>query len=280
MQTYDVFQFNITPNDDTSREIVIALLAAAGFDSFQETDKGCDAYIPQGQMTQEKMDNLLKEFQLPDITLSYSIHTLENRDWNEQWEQEGFQPIVIEGLCAIHKPEQQVAPQPYDILINPRMAFGSGTHETTAQLVESLLHQDLTGQKCLDMGCGTGILAICMAKAKAAHVTAIDIDEFSVENARENLRLNHVENVEVLHGDASAINGQYDLIVANIHKNIICADMTTYVQHLNDGGILLVSGFFTDDVPDVHRAGEQNGLRLVHEQSKDSWAVLQFAHEF
>ena len=278
MQTYDVFSFQITPNDDTSRESAIALLAAAGFDSFQETDTGFEAYIPQGKMTKEGMDCLLDEFQLPDITLSYSIHTLENRDWNEQWEQEGFQPIVIPGLCCIHKPEQKVDSQPFDILINPRMAFGSGTHETTSQLVEALLGQDLKGIKCLDMGCGTGILAICMAKAGANHVTAIDIDEQSVENARENLRLNHVENAEVLHGDASAIQGEYDLIVANIHKNIICADMTTYVQHLNDGGTLLVSGFFTDDVPDVHRAGEQNGLRLVHEQSKDSWAVLQFAH--
>ena len=279
MQTYDVFQFNITPNDDTSREIVMALLAAAGFDSFQETDAGCDAYIPQGEMTQGKMDDLLKEFQLPDIALSYSIHTLENRDWNEQWEQEGFQPIVIEGLCVIHKPEQQVAPQPNDILINPRMAFGSGTHDTTAQLVESLLHQDLTGQNCLDMGCGTGILAICMAKAKAAHVTAIDIDEFSVENARENCQLNGITNIEILHGDASAIQGEYDLIVANIHKNIICADAPTYVQHLAQGGTLLVSGFYKEDMPDMCRAIENCGLVFCGGQTRNGWAMLVFGKD-
>lgn len=279
MQTYDVFSFQLTPANDTSREIVIALLAAAGFDSFQETDAGCDAYIPKGEMTQEKMDNLLKEFQLPDITLSYSIHTLENRDWNEQWEQEGFQPIVVEGLCVIHKPEQQVAPQPFDILINPRMAFGSGTHDTTAQLVESLLRQDLAGQRCLDMGCGTGILAICMAKAKAAHVTAIDIDEGSVENARENCQINGITNVEIQHGDASAIQGEYDLIVANIHRNIIIADAPTYAQHLAQGGTLIVSGFYKEDMPDMCRAIENCGLVFSGGQTRNGWAMLVFGKD-
>ena len=276
MQTYDVFSFQITPADDTSREIAIALLAAAGFDSFQETDEGFEAYIPQGQMTKEQMDHLLDEFQLPDITLSYSIQALENRDWNEQWEQEGFEPIVIDGLCSIHKPGQQVATQPFDIVINPRMAFGSGTHETTAQLVEWILHQDLSGKCCLDMGCGTGILGICMAKAKAAKVTGIDIDEFSIKNSRENCQLNGITNMEVKHGDASAIEGQFDLIVANIHKNIICNDLPTYVQHLNTGGTLLVSGFFSDDIAAVQQVAEQNGLQLAHQQNRNGWAVLRF----
>ena len=277
MQTYGVYQFRITPNDDTTREIVMAFLGAAGFDSFQETTEGCDAYILQGQMSEEKMNQLLDEFQLPDITLSYSIHTLENRDWNEQWEQEGFQPITIPGLCCIHKPKQKVEPQPYDILINPRMAFGSGTHDTTAQLVEALLGQDLTGMKCLDMGCGTGILAICMGLRHAAHVTAIDIDEFSVENARENLRLNHIENAEVIHGDASTIQDQYDLIVANIHRNIIIADAPTYVQHLAQDGTLIVSGFYKEDMSDMCRVIENLGLVFCGGQTRNGWAMLVFS---
>ncbi|MDO4993915.1 MAG: 50S ribosomal protein L11 methyltransferase [Bacteroidales bacterium] len=276
MQTFDVFSFQITPADDSSREIVMALLAAAGFDSFQETDDGCEAYIPQGQMTQEEMNRLIDEFQLPDITLSYSIYTLEQRDWNEQWEQEGFEPIVIDGLCSIHKPGQQVAAQPFDILINPRMAFGSGTHETTSQLVEKLLRQNLTGKRCLDMGCGTGILAICMAKAGAAQITAIDIDEFSVENTRENLRLNNITNVEVVHGDATAINGQYDLIVANIHRNIIIADAPTYMQHITSEGTLLVSGFYKEDMAQVVGHLEQCGLTFCGGETRNGWAVAIF----
>ena len=276
MQTFDVFSFQITPADDSSREIVMALLAAAGFDSFQETDDGCEAYIPQGQMTQEEMNRLIDEFQLPDITLSYSIYTLEQRDWNEQWEQEGFEPIVIDGLCSIHKPGQQVAAQPFDIVINPRMAFGSGTHETTLQLVEKLLRQNLTGKRCLDMGCGTGILAICMAKAGAAQITAIDIDEFSVENTRENLRLNNITNVEVVHGDATAINGQYDLIVANIHRNIIIADAPTYMQHITSEGTLLVSGFYKEDMDQVVGHLEQCGLTFCGGETRNGWAVAIF----
>lgn len=276
MQTYDVFSFQITPADDNSREIVMALLAAAGFDSFQETDKGCDAYIPSGEMTQAQMDTLLADFQLPDIHISYTAGQLEQRDWNKQWEQEGFEPIVIDGLCSIHKPEQQVATQPFDIVINPRMAFGSGTHETTSQLVELLLTSDLHGKSCLDMGCGTGILAICMAKAGAAQVTAIDIDEFSVENTRENLCLNHIANAEVLHGDASAISGNFDLIVANIHRNIIIADAPTYAQHLTTEGTLMVSGFFKEDLPLVTRHLEQCGLKFCNEKTRNGWAVAVF----
>ena len=276
MQTYDVFSFQITPADDNSREIVMALLAAAGFDSFQETDKGCDAYIPSGEMTQAQMDTLLADFQLPDIHISYTAGQLEQRDWNEQWEQECFQPIVVPGLCAIHRPEQQVEQQPYDIKVNPRMAFGSGTHETTAQLVELLLTADLHDKTCLDMGCGTGILAICMAKAGAAQVTAIDIDEFSVENTRENLCLNHIANAEVLHGDASAISGNFDLIVANIHRNIIIADAPTYAQHLKPDGTLMVSGFFKEDLPLVTRHLEQCGLTFFSEKTRNGWAVAVF----
>jgi ribosomal protein L11 methyltransferase len=274
--TYDVYHLCLTPANDTSREIVMALLAAAGFDSFQETDDGCDAYIDQQQMSETQMASLLQEFQLPNVQISFTKEQLEQRDWNEQWEQEGFQPIIVPGLCAIHRPEQEVEPQAFDILVNPRMAFGSGTHETTSQLVEILLRSDLSGQNCLDMGCGTGILTICMALAKAETVTAIDIDEFSVANARENCQLNNITNVEVIHGDASAIEGEFDLIVANIHRNIIVADLPTYVQHLKKGGTLLVSGFFTDDIHAVSHPALQQGLQLVRQQERNGWAVLHF----
>lgn len=276
MQTYDIFSCRLSPANDTSREIVIALLAAAGFDSFQETDEGLDAYIPAGQMTEEGMDQLLTDFQLPDIQVSFSRKQLEQRDWNEQWEQEGFQPIVIPGLCAIHRHDQPAEPQPFDLKLNPRMAFGSGTHETTSQLVEVLLKSNLGGKRCLDMGCGTGILAICMSMAGASEVTAIDIDEFSVENTRENCQLNGVGNVTVLHGDASAIEGQFDLIVANIHRNIIVADLPVYVRHLAAGGQLLVSGFFEEDVPAINQAAVQAGLQLAQKQARNGWVMLSF----
>lgn len=275
---YDVYHIQLTPSDDATREIVMALLAAAGFDSFLETDEGCDAYIDHQQFAREEVTAILDEIQLPDISISYTVEQLEQRDWNEQWEQQGFQPIIIQDLCAIHRPDQPVQTLPYDIKVEPRMAFGSGTHETTAQLVELLLRSDLCQRSCLDMGCGTGILAICMSLAGASHVTAIDIDQFSVENTRENCTLNNINNVSVLHGDASAITGDFDLIVANIHRNIIIADLPIYVRHLHNGGTLLVSGFFTDDIPALRQAASQYGLQLSDQQERNGWAVLRFTH--
>ena len=278
MPQYDIYSFHIEPTDALAAEILTALLAEQGFDSFEETDEGINAYVSQDQKPDDAdIDRLVTSFPLPDRTISYTVRQLENKDWNEQWENNGFEPIVIPGLCVIHTPEQTVDSQPYDIFIRPRMAFGSGTHETTSQLVQWLLSTDFTGRSVLDMGCGTGILAICMALRHAAHVTAIDIDEASVDNTELNASLNQITGIQIIHGDAGSIPATcFDFIVANIHRNIIIADLPTYVSHLAEGGQLAVSGFFTEDIPAIATAAKTYGLQLVHQQECNNWAVLIF----
>lgn len=284
-QVYNVWKFSIEPFSEVASDVLCALLADVGFDSFQQTEDGVEAYILQScDMESSQIDAIIREFPFEDTSISYSMAEMENKDWNEEWEKNGFEPICIPGLCVIHDAQHSVKPEPFDILLQPRMAFGSGTHETTSQLTELLLRRNFAGKACLDMGCGTGILAICMALSKADYVAAIDIDEFSVENTRFNASLNGTDGrIKVYHGDAAAISqaaadtpqGKFDLIVANIHRNIIVNDLHVYVQYLTPGGSLIVSGFFTDDIPTIKSAAEGQGLHLVHQQDKNNWAVLE-----
>lgn len=285
-QIYNIWKFSIEPFSEAASDVLCAMLAESGFDSFQQTDNGVEAYILQScEVDASLIDAIISAFPFEDTCISYSIEELENKDWNEEWERTGFEPIVIPGLCIIHDSQHTVEPEPYDILLQPRMAFGSGTHETTSQLTELLLNRDLAGKACLDMGCGTGILAICMALRNGANVAAIDIDEFSVENTRLNASLNGADDrIKVYHGDAATIakaaadmpQGRFDLIVANIHRNIIVNDLAAYVQNLSHGGSLIVSGFFTDDIPAIRNTAESEGLLPVNEQSRNNWAVLEF----
>lgn len=274
---YSVTHFILSPMSDTASDILIALLAEQGYDSFEQTENGVEAYIPTEQIAETDIDSLVADFPLPDVDISYHTEQMENKDWNEEWETNSFEPILIPNLCCIHDTRHS-SPEnlPYDIIINPRMAFGSGTHETTSQLVELLLHTDFKNQTVLDMGCGTCILGICMSLRGAEQVVAIDIDEQSVDNSLLNCGLNHLHNVSVMHGDASAIQGEFDTIVANIHRNIIINDLPTYVNHLRAGGTLIVSGFFTDDIPAIQSAAEFQGLTLTHQQARNNWAVAVF----
>ena len=275
--TFLVWHFVIEPFSDVASDVLCALLADVGFDSFEQTGGGVEAYVSKEvELDAAIVDELLAAFPLPDTRITYVVDELEQCDWNEEWERTGFEPIVLPGLFSIHKPDQKVKQQPYNILINPRMAFGSGTHETTSQLVELLLKDDFTGLNCLDMGCGTGILGICMALRGAKRVVGIDIDMFSVENTRENCALNNVVNLETVHGDARAIEGTFDFMVANIHRNIIVNDLPVYVHHLAASGRLVVSGFFTEDVFSIQQEAESHGLILSHLQERNNWAVLMF----
>lgn len=284
MQQYLVYTFSLSPMADEAADILSALLLDLGFDSFEQTPTGLDAYLPAEQAadTAPRLEVLLDRWPLAHVAVSCACRTLEQRNWNEQWETEGFRPIEIPGLCVIRKPDDTEAAAraralPYDILVEPRMAFGSGTHATTAQLVEILLRRDVRGTRCLDMGTGTGILAICMARRGARRVVGIDIDEASVENARHNCRLNGcAEDVDVRLGDAAAIEGEFDLVAANIHRNIIVADLPAYAAALAPGGHLLCSGFFADDVPLIEEAAAPLGLEPARRQERDGWVVLEF----
>ncbi len=257
----------ITPCSEDASDIVTAILSEIGFDSFECTDSGVKAYISKEAFDQDAIDSMLAFIEIPDTEIAYTMHELENKDWNEQWEKEHFEPVL----------ERE-----FGIKLNPRMAFGSGAHETTYQITSIILSMDFTQQRVLDMGTGTGVLAIAMAMKGAEKVVAIDIDEFSVENAKENFALNScpaLSNADVLLGDASAIDGTFDTIVANIHKNILKADMPTYVKHLKSSGTLIISGFFHEDIEEMTKAAEMNSLVLANTYEKNSWAVLAFTKQ-
>ena len=277
---YSVSHFSLTPMSDTAADLLTALLAEQGYDAFEQTEDGVDAYSPTDVLPQTDVDALVAAFPLPDVSITFHTEPMENKDWNEEWETNSFEPILIPDLCCIHDTRHSApANIPYDIVINPRMAFGSGTHETTSQLVELLLRTDFKNKTVLDMGCGTCILGICMSLRGAERVVAIDIDEQSVDNSLLNCGLNHLHNISVVHGDASAIDGEFDTIVANIHRNIIINDMPTYVSHLRKGGTLIVSGFFTEDLPAIQTAAEAQGLTLVHQQERNNWTVAFFSEK-
>lgn len=256
---YIFADITITPYSEAASDILTAMLSEVGYDSFEQTDNGIKAYIKREDFCQSYLDSTLDNICIPDIEFTYSIHELEDKDWNEEWERNSFDPIL----------ERE-----FGIRLNPRMAFGSGSHETTYQITSLLLSEDFTGQRVLDMGTGTGVLGIAMAMRGAQQVVAIDIDPFSVENAKENFALNNIDNVEILLGNSSAIQGMFNTIVANIHKNIIIADLPTYTQHLVPQGTLFLSGFFTDDIPDIQKAATANRLSVTKTVEKNGWVVM------
>lgn len=255
---YKVVNIAIENCTDELCDIITAVLTEIGFDSFEIKESGVDAYIEAEQFDETSLNETL-EVCREYVSTTYTVSDLEQQDWNAVWEAESFDPVLE---------------RDFGIRLNPRMAFGSGSHETTYQITETLMSEDFTGKRVLDMGTGTGVLAIAMSKKNASEVVAIDIDQFSVDNAKENAALNSCDNIAVILGDASVIEGMFDVIVANIHKNILLADMATYVAHLNHGGELYMSGFFTADAPDILSAAESHGLKLDKQMAMNDWCVV------
>lgn len=279
MKNYKVYTFTLSPMTDEKAEILSAYLTDIGVDSFEYLDNGLIAYAEEGTIDEKAVYKTLKIMRRQGVKVRFSVSILDNHDWNATWEEEGFQPIVINDQCVIHKPNQSIPvehPQ-YDIRINPRMSFGSGTHETTRMMIEKILEYDLSGMRCLDMGCGTGILSICMSMRGAREVVAIDIDDGCVENCLSNCQLNYIDNVDAIHGDASAISGEFDFIVANIHRNVIVRDMPTYFAHLSNQGHLIVSGFLVKDGNSILNEAKKHDVWLEHLRIKNDWVMLEFA---
>lgn len=271
--------FTTQPCNETTNDVVSALAGEIGFESFVEWENGMQAYIQQNLFDEEALKEMVNEFPLPDTHITYTIQEAEDKDWNEEWEKNFFQPIVIGDRCCIHSTFHKDTPKTeYEILINPQMAFGTGHHETTSSIICELLDADLNGKNVLDMGCGTSILAILASMRGAKAVTAIDIDDWCVNNSRDNIALNNIHNIEVKWGDAALLEGHepFDVIIANINRNILLADMSRYVACMHSGSELFMSGFYVEDIPAIQEKAESLGMTFLHHREKNNWAAVKF----
>lgn len=276
---YFEITFTAQPCNEIVTDVLSALIAEIGFESFVECEGGIQAYIQQSLFDEEALKNVLADFPLPDTNITYSIFEPEDKDWNEEWEKNFFQPIVIDNRCVIHSTFHKDYPKAeYDIVINPQMAFGTGHHETTSSILGELLDADLKGKSVLDMGCGTSILAILASMRGADPVTAIDIDDWCVNNSRDNIALNNIHNITVELGDASLLEGRqpFDVIIANINRNILMNDMAAYINCMHSGSEIYMSGFYVEDIPVLREKAESLGLEFVHHREKNNWTAVKF----
>ena len=276
---YLEFTFRTSPCTETVNDVLAAVLGDAGFESFVEQEDGIAAYIQKDLYDETTVKTVIAEFPLPDTKIEYTFTEAEDKDWNEEWEKNFFQPIVIDNRCVIHSTFHKDYPKAeYNIVINPQMAFGTGHHETTSSILGELLEADLKGKSVLDMGCGTSILAILASMRGAGKVTAIDIDDWCVNNSRDNIALNGISNITVELGDASLLNGRepFDVVIANINRNILLQDMPAYAACMKKGSELYISGFYTEDIPVLREKAESLGMEYVHHREKHNWAAVKF----
>lgn len=308
---YLEFTFTTSPANEAISDILSMVLAEIGFESFIHTDEldlprvGNDdnfpeapifadkadedtylAYIQTSLFDQAALDACLENFPLPDVTITYEQKEAEDKDWNEEWEKNYFQPIQIgdaaEGYkCVIAATFHTNVPEAeYNVRINPQMSFGTGHHQTTAQMIGRILDDEMEYLEVLDMGCGTSILAILARMRGAKHCVAVDFDEWCVKNSIENIAINGLDGIDVYHGDASALapftseEGFFDLVIANINRNILLADLEHYVRTMKPGAHIYMSGFYTEDVPMLRAHAESLGLTFVDERSLDNWACI------
>jgi len=275
----DYYEINIimSPFSDDISEIVVAEFADLGCDSFVDIENGVNAYIPKNVFNENAIKDTVASLEYIS-KINYSVKFIETQNWNAIWES-NFEPIVVNDVCTIRAPFHNNLPKTkYEIVIMPKMSFGTGHHATTYLVTEALLDIDVENLQVLDMGCGTGILAILAAMKNAAHIDAIDIDDWAYENAVENVLVNNAnEKVNVLLGDVATISGKfYDLILANINRNILVADMQHYANSLKNGGKLIVSGIFTEDIDIVETEANKYNLTKTEEKSRNKWARIQF----
>ena len=259
-------------------DVLASGLGNIGFDSFIPEENGLLAYIVAGRFDEASLNNYLDNFPLQGIRFIHSQRLIKSRNWNEEWEKNYFRPIVIENDCLIRASfHAEVEGFRYPIVIDPKMAFGTGNHATTYLMLCELIKLDLKGKSFLDMGCGTAVLAILAAMKGAVQVVAIDIDEWAYNNAIENCRLNNVESIEVLLGDAEQIVrfDTFDYIFANINRNILLTDICRYVPALKPEGSLFMSGFYKENIPAIEKESNRNGLSLCSFTEQDNWVAVQ-----
>lgn len=278
-----IWQLRVLPDElapETVWDLLAAQLAEVGFESFETGENALFAYIPTEVIDSAAIAHAVSDFPIDGVAFAHQTEEVAEVNWNEEWERNYFQPIIIgEGLCAIRAPFHPPHPEVQtEIIISPKMAFGTGNHETTALVISYLLEcgTKLSGLSVLDMGCGTGILGILALKQGAKTLTAIDIDEWAYQNVLENAALNGVSIPDALQGDAASLvgRGPYDLILANITRNILLEDMPAYVSAMADGATLVLSGFYEEDAPLLVARGRELGLSLIDQRSRNRWALL------
>ena len=286
MKYFEV-EFRISPYSDDASDLLAALAGEAGFETFESVPDGLKGYVQQSLFDEQVLKESLSDFPFEGVAITYDIREAEDRDWNEQWEQEGFEPIIIsDGALVIHDgrhlPETEGK---ISIEIDAKLAFGTGTHETTRMICSQLLELSaapelVEGLRVLDCGTGTGILSICALKLGATEAVGYDIDEWSVDNARHNAVINHVDDrFTSLLGDASILNkveGAFNLVLANINRNILLADMPQFRTKMAPGAMLILSGFYTADGPMLIDKAQTLGLTLHQQVSDGDWACLIF----
>ncbi|MCF1191519.1 50S ribosomal protein L11 methyltransferase [Mangrovimonas sp. AS39] len=271
---YIGYYFKVQPLEPAV-EILIAELGYVGFDSFVETEEGVSAYILKEEWREDILDDI-QILKSDEFEISYHFEDIEQVNWNEEWER-NFSPIIVDDLCAIRAPFHEKFDTKYDIVIEPKMSFGTGHHETTHMMIQYVLKNEFEGKSVLDMGCGTGVLAILAELRGATHLDAIDIDNWCYINSLENVERNNCSHINVYEGDANMLaNRSYDVIIANINRNILLNDIKTYVASLNENGTLLLSGFYREDIPCIEAECNKHMLKLVETLEKNHWVALKF----
>ncbi len=266
----------ITPMNPIAGDLLIAQLGNLGFDSFCESETGFEAYIP----SQDYRPEVLKQLDLPfeGVQLSFETEVIPDQNWNKVWEENFFQPIVIGKECVVRSSfHQSVEGIKYDILIDPKMAFGTGHHSTTSLMVQHILETEVAELRVLDMGCGTGILGMLCSMRGCQSVLGIDIDEWAYNNAIENMELNHIENMEIQMGGAELLNEQsFDIVLANINRNILLDDMQHYAKVLKPGGLLFLSGFYTEDLEIITQETQKHQLSYLSHKTDNNWVAAAY----
>jgi ribosomal protein L11 methyltransferase len=276
MNDYIDLRVNASPCNEDMTDLLAALFAEVGYDSFTSDDNGMNAFILKDLYDEDAVKSILNDFPM-DTTLSFKTNIVVGEDWNAEWERNYFKPIIIGNDCVIHSTFHKDIPKAtYDIVIDPKMAFGTGHHSTTRLMLEHLLKTDMVGKNVIDMGTGTGILAILCKMKGANNAYGIEIDPGALENAKENAQLNNVE-VSFIGGDVKSLTelSEADIFIANINRNIILADLSEYAKKLKATGKMLLSGFYEKDVDMIKRCADLYGLKYINSHSIDDWTIVE-----
>lgn len=276
MRDYISLQLKFQPCNTDTTDLMAAFLSDVGFESFVAEDEALTAYIDSSLYNEAVIREIVEGFPM-DCNIDYSVEYIEGKDWNEAWEQNYFKPILIQDACVIHSTFHKDVPSAeYDIVIDPKMAFGTGHHATTCMMIKGILSLDLEGKQVIDMGTGTGILAILSAMHGARSVVGIEIDPGACQNAVDNVLLNH-QKVTILEGDSSRLKDcdPADVFLANINRNIILADLNRYVGSMRPGGVMLLSGFYSRDIPMIEKLAEMYHLHIIDRyESDEDWVAV------